>query len=412
MKLNQLLALIALAVCGVLSSSAQTWTQTSAPINSWSCIACSADGTKLFAGAGGGLLQGNSAPIYISTNSGSSWLATTSPTNEWVSIACSADGTKVVAATFTTSGGIYTSSDSGFTWVSNNVPSQQYPWNCVASSTDGSKLFAVTTMGQLYKTINAGALWISNGTPNRAAAIACSSDGVKLLAAPGDAGDHGTSGYLCTSPDAGATWQTNGPFSRRYWASVASSPDGKIIGAVDGNGSSIGHVYTSTNYGGNWMTNNVPQWSWQNIALSADGTKMIVAGWGGSGSPFGPIYTSTDSGQTWTSNNIPIMTWQGVACSADGNEMMAVSEGTYNNVGNGGIWILQTTPSPSLGFSLTDSLQLSWLIPSTNFVLQQSSDLVNWSVVTNAPVLNLTNLQNQVALPLSDGNAFFRLATP
>jgi hypothetical protein len=46
--------------------------------------------------------------------------------------------------------------------------------------------------------------------------------------------------------------------------------------------------------------------------------------------------------------------------------------------------------------------------------LQQNSDLTttNWTVMTNAPVLNLTNLQNQVILSPSGSNAFYRLKTP
>ena len=61
---------------------------------------------------------------------------------------------------------------------------------------------------------------------------------------------------------------------------------------------------------------------------------------------------------------------------------------------------------------MSSSVVLSWLIPSTNLVLQQSSDLVSWADVTNPPVLNLTNLQNQVTLPLSGGSGFYRLKTP
>jgi hypothetical protein len=58
------------------------------------------------------------------------------------------------------------------------------------------------------------------------------------------------------------------------------------------------------------------------------------------------------------------------------------------------------------------SFKLSWLIPSTNFVMQQSSDLSSWSDVTNAPVLNLTNLQNEIILPPTNSSSFFRLKTP
>jgi len=53
----------------------------------------------------------------------------------------------------------------------------------------------------------------------------------------------------------------------------------------------------------------------------------------------------------------------------------------------------------------------SWLIPSTNFVLQQNLDLTatNWTDITNTHVLNLTNLQNQIFLPLPASNSFYRL---
>ena len=51
-------------------------------------------------------------------------------------------------------------------------------------------------------------------------------------------------------------------------------------------------------------------------------------------------------------------------------------------------------------------------MPSTNFVLQQSADLLSWTDVTNPPVLNLTNLQNQVTLPPSGSSGFYRLKTP
>jgi hypothetical protein len=44
--------------------------------------------------------------------------------------------------------------------------------------------------------------------------------------------------------------------------------------------------------------------------------------------------------------------------------------------------------------------------------MQQSSDLGSWTDVTNPPVLNLTNLQNEVTLPMHAGSGFYRLKTP
>ena len=58
------------------------------------------------------------------------------------------------------------------------------------------------------------------------------------------------------------------------------------------------------------------------------------------------------------------------------------------------------------------NLTVSWIMPSTNFVMQQSSDLQNWADMTNQPVLNLTNLQNEVLLSPPGSNVFYRLKTP
>jgi photosystem II stability/assembly factor-like uncharacterized protein len=393
------------------SAISQTWTQTAATTNMWSSIACSADGMKLFvcAGSGGGtLFSGNPSPIYASTNGGSTWAQTGAPSNYWASIASSADGTKLVAVVGTSSrsGGIFTSTDGGLNWTSNNVTAK--PWRSVASSADGSKLVGVTFSGQLYATTDSGTTWISNAAPNGAWAIACSADGTKLAAVPGNFG-----GYICTSTNSGASWTTNNSSPSRMWSSVASSSDGNVLAAVDGTGSPFGHIFISTNSGVTWFSNNVPLLSWQNIAVSADGTKLIAAGWFSSGIPTGPIYTSTDSGVTWVSNNVPNLIWNGVACSADGTKLMAISAGTnVSSIGQGSVWISQTTASPILNIALVKGLQLSWLIPSTNFVLQQSADMASWAYVTNLPVLDLKKLQNQVTLPSSGNTGFYRLKIP
>ena len=106
------------------------------------------------------------------------------------------------------------------------------------------------------------------------------------------------------------------------------------------------------------------------------------------------------------SNNVPGLTWQAVASSADGNRLVAVAW-------NGGIWTSQTPPAPQLNLKPTGAnYDLSWTVPSTNFVLQQSSDLTGWSDVANPPVLNLTNLQNEVVLSPAGSRGFYRLKTP
>ena len=106
------------------------------------------------------------------------------------------------------------------------------------------------------------------------------------------------------------------------------------------------------------------------------------------------------------SNSVPHEDWTSVAASADGAKLVAA--------GNSGIFVSQSARSPFLNIELLNSnIILSWPVPSTDFVLEQNSDLTpaSWMNVTNTPILNLTNLQNEVILSLSNSFGFYRLAT-
>lgn len=168
-----------------------------------------------------------------------------------------------------------------------------------------------------------------------------------------------------------------------------------------------------------WLQTSAPINSWRAVASSADGTQLAAMGGGSSLSHFsvfgGPIYALTDSGATWTSNRLPVPYWNGsdntsVAFSADGARLFVL----LNSVPNGGgLWKLPSTLPPFISVRPANgSLALSWLVPSTNLILQRSSDSQNWSVVMDQPVLNFTNLQDEVSLPITNGKDFFRLATP
>ena len=112
-------------------------------------------------------------------------------------------------------------------------------------------------------------------------------------------------------------------------------------------------------------------------------------------------------------NSVPAATpygefsfWSSTASSADGTVLVAA-------VYRGGIWISQATPSPQLNLSISNqALNFSWPVPSANFVLQQSSDLINWTTLTNQPALNFTNLQEQLTLAPTSNVGFFRLSAP
>lgn len=398
------LVLMAITLCGLSAAMcpafAQTWTQTSAPTNYWISIAGSADGSKLFACGQSSATPLKPQPIYFSTDGGATWTLSGAPSNYWNSIASSADGMKIIAGVDGSGAGedgFFLSNDGGLTWTSNNIiPVKK--WVSVASSADGSHLFALNS--DLYTSTNFGATWYSPATGINS--VATSADGTKLIVAT-------LNNYVCTSTNTGKSWLTNVYVNPPF--SVASSADGNVLAVISGAGGPAGRILISTNAGAAWVTNNTSGYAGFRIAVSANGSKIIVAGLVSSGLLYGPIYTSTNAGSTWISNNIPRSTWYGVYCSADGNKQMAVSSGTnLASIGLGHIWISQTTPPPQLNLaSSNNNLAFSWLIPSTNCVLQQSSDLISWTSVTDAPALNFTNLNYELTISPSNSSGFFRL---
>ena len=398
MKAVKTLLLVVATLMAANLSFAQTWTPSGAPNLNWQCVASSADGSRLFAVA--------SPWVYcISTNSGSTWITNTEPQyptyGSWSSIASSADGTTLVGINYTL---IWVSTNSGTTWFSNNVPGASF-FASVALSADGKKITVAdgkqSSPGLIYTSTNSGV----TVTPTTAPAynwtsVASSVDGTKLVAAALNSSQGGV--VIYTSTNSGATWVLKS-IPGYYWQSVASSADGTKLVVVE----YAGPIYTTTNSGATWATNSTAGFNWQSVASSADGTKLVAVEAGGF------IYTSTNSGATWTSNNVLLAGWLSVASSADGSKLVAATPqagfaGTDNR-----IYTSYSTPAPSLSVAPSGSnLTLAWTLPSTNFVLQQSADLFSWAGVTNPPVLNLTNLQNQVTLPPSGSSGFYRLKTP
>jgi hypothetical protein len=186
------------------------------------------------------------------------------------------------------------------------------------------------------------------------------------------------------------------------------------VAAVGGYSPSVsagtpGPIYTSTNAGGNWTKQTkAPVKDWFSVSSSADGKKLAALAFGSSASLTNAIYTSLDAGVTWTVNYAPATAWEWVASSADGNKLVAVAN--LSNDGLGRVYTLQNTPSPELDLSISENGPLaSWIIPSQNFTLQQSFDLSSWTDVTNPPALNLTTLQNELVVPISGGNGYYRL---
>ena len=403
---------------------ARQWTQTSAPTNYWQCIAISADGSKLVAGQYPG-------GIYVSTNSGGTWTPTTATNEYWTSVASSADGRKLLAAAADISGsnpgGVFTSTNSGSTWSSNNVP-QMY-WGSAASSGDGNTLVAVAPIngsqvppGVIVTSTNGGMNWTTNVLTNvfsshisfQPVGVAVSADGRKMFVAAPFGNFRST--------NSGTTWaqQTNGPETVGPMVYSYASPSQYIASSADGTKVVLcelkdlfdnpAPIFVSTNSGNTWNATSVSN-EWGFVTMSANGNTIIAMT--SPIQPVGPMYISTDCGNTWTTNG-PIATWSAAASSADGGKLSAAAQGDANNdMASGPIYVSQSVVAPQMAIgSAKGNASLSWLVPSTNFVLQQSANLAGWADVTNSPVLNQSDLQNEVMLPSTNSAGFYRLKTP
>ena len=295
--------------------------QTSAPAECWRSVAASADGSKLIAGADGG--------IYESLDGGLTWVFLN--TSASVSVACSTNGTRLIASA---SGGIYTSPDSGVTWNFHAlITDDQY---YVASSADGMKLAAVGyggISGSMFISTDAGNTWALPGAPagfwlsNIWSSVAFSADGTKLVAGAeaslGGPGNTFEPGPIYISTNSGLSWNpTQAPSN--VWYSVASSADGTVLAAAAYAGPSqvggTGLIYTSTNSGATWTPANPPSNYWNSVAVSADGTSLVATSLFDQ-STLNPdvIWRSTNSGAYWTEDTLTGY-FNSVAIPADGSK--------------------------------------------------------------------------------------------
>jgi|GEM_PF-1619226 len=385
-------------------AGAQIWTTSSAPVENWVSVASSADGNKLAA------LVENGGAVYTSTNAGATWTLS-SPANAAIrgsAIACSADGSIIYAAGFTDvsgslAGQIYRSADSGATWTLTGAPYKS--WTSIACSADGSQIAGASSQrlgfGQgILISVDKGTNWTFAPAPNDPwISIASSADGAKLVAADLVAA------AIYTSVDGGNSWALHSPPLQAF-AYVASSADGSRLATVSGNnGSGKGPIFISTNSGSNWIQTTAPVTNWVTLASSADGRTLIAAAGGQTAT--GPLFLSTDSGATWNKTNSLLTHWTSVAVSADGSKLVATEF-------NGHIYTLHLSPfslSPMLNaLGSSNGLTISWLVPSMDFVLQQSTDLNSgaWTDVAATPALNLIDLHDEVTVAKS-GSAYYRL---
>jgi photosystem II stability/assembly factor-like uncharacterized protein len=256
-------------------------------------------------------------------------------------------------------------------------------WLSIASSADGTKLAAVGSYGWLYLSTNSGATWspattVTNGTePTRAwTGITCSSDGSNYVAVANFSS-------IFTSTDSGLNWVSHGP--ALSWNAVASSANGVKLIAADYD---MGRLYTSVDSGVTWTVTSSAAKRWRSLASSADGTKLVAGtDYGTNYNDVPSIYTSTDSGASWKLTSAPHQPWQALASSADGSKLAAGVYGglIYLSGDSGNTWNAANVPSARWG-GIASSADGSRLAAAAwEGFIYVSSDAGNTWLKANAP---------------------------
>lgn len=196
-----------------------TWTATGG-VKTWSSLACSADGSIVYAAAY------SQQQLFKSTDYGATWIELTSqPVDSYKFVACSSDGATVYLGGYRA---VHKSTNGGGSF-SQIVTDTQF------SGGDVLSCCAISSTGSVVYIATAGGLWIStNGGSSFALAsfvvgsgwvysVSCTSDGTKAIATY----DYGGKPLYVTE-DSGSTWAAAGA-SRYDWSVVHTSPDGSTL---------------------------------------------------------------------------------------------------------------------------------------------------------------------------------------
>lgn len=183
------------------------------------------------------------------------------------------------------------------------------------------------------------------------AGLACSSDGKRITAVSYD-------GYIYSSSDAGLTWVSNN-VPKLTWYAVTCSEDGRKLAAAAGivsvPGATVGGIYTSTNYGVTWHLATTGSYNidYLQVVGSKDGNKLMAVPGNGDTTH---LYVSTNAGFSWMTISRPYQSFR-LACSADGNTIVGADTGNkiYVSTNFGSSWVLTSAPSTNYWVTFTSS---------------------------------------------------------
>ena len=212
-------------------------------------------------------------------------------------------------------------------------------------------------------------------------------------------------------------WVQRGPLNVRF-RGIDMNPTGQVAYAVNDLGTegglnnlSVGRVWTTIDRGQTWATVAAsPMGAWQSVAMSDDGTTIVIAGQLNTGTGASPtlsaaVFISTNSATTWTevTPNNGATSYPDVSITPDGSTIaVASSAGVLTSVNDGGTW----DPHPALSGSVVavgiGSGSDGVVIHAGYSAVVSSTLLTSTSAVTS--LTGLTGIINDLATS-NDGRA-------
>lgn len=177
----------------------------------------------------------------------------------------------------------------------------------------------------------------------------------------------------------------------RTWQGLAISQDGSRLVGVGGTKGNPNLIYVSADGGTNWTATSAPAKTYLSVAWSADGSKILA----GEFSASGLLYQSTDFGLTWTNLSADANQWNCVASSADGSVLVAGTYGglLWTSTNSGATW---THPAETVGYwrsvvcSTNGDLLLATGGSDRNSAFISRDFGASWQLITNIPSLSWT----------------------
>jgi hypothetical protein len=268
------------------TDNALTWQkQTRAPLGpgDWKAVVCTLDGSVAVAD------NGPTGHIYM-TKDLKEWTQLDTIGGGWSTLACSVDMKWIAAVN--NSERLYISDDYGGSWT---IISTLDDVKDVAMSNDGKYMVATSVANGLFVSTDYGDTWVERASSSAWKTIGMSGDGMCIVAAE-------TSGYIYVSYDVGITFiqRPLNPSGQGGWQDVALSKDGSTIVVII-NGPSGNLLFVSKDFGNSWYQRG-PEVPWASVSVNGNGNYMAAV------APGEYLYLSLDGGETWVPRS-----WKGNA---------------------------------------------------------------------------------------------------